>query len=408
MRRALAPLLDLSRAERLVVLAFWVVGVAQGFAQSHAANTLPFTRVTFGLTEGEMAGVMALTRIGAFSAILVSFISDRSGRRNLFVGTLALMVAAAGATGWVVDAEQFTIAQGVMRAASTAAGVLAVVMLAELLPAGSRAIGMGIYAAAASLGAGLSVLLLPLAEAGPEEWRLLFQYALIGFVAIPVALRWIPEPPKPSGPRRRYAIWRPLASPYAAHFWPLAVSSLLFAAFTTTQVTFASERLINDLGNPASVIVALSLTGGTLGGLGYFIGGHLADTRGRRIVTMVGFAIAAVGGVGLYWTETLPLLWFSVFLAAFGAFAAAPATSAHRNELFPQQIRASAVAWLAAFTVSGTIGGLWVGNWAIDDIGLPMTVLLLGAGMLIAIGVTAALPETKAHPEFAEEAPEPA
>ena len=204
MRRALAPLLDLSRAERLVVLAFWVVGVAQGFAQSHAANTLPFTRVTFGLTEGEMAGVMALTRIGAFSAILVSFISDRSGRRNLFVGTLALMVGAAGATGWVVDAEQFTIAQGVMRAASTAAGVLAVVMLAELLPAGSRAIGMGIYAAAASLGAGLSVLLLPLAEAGPEEWRVLFQYALIGFVAIPVALRWIPEPPKPSGPRRRW------------------------------------------------------------------------------------------------------------------------------------------------------------------------------------------------------------
>ncbi len=406
MRRALAPLLDLSRTDRLVIVAFWIVGVVQGFAQSHAANTLPFTRITFGLTEGEMAGVMALTRIGAFSAIIVSFVSDRIGRRGLFLATIALMVGAAGATGWVADAEQFTIVQGVMRAASTAAGVLAVVIIAELLPAGSRAIGMGIYAAAASLGAGISVLMLPIAEQGPEEWRVLFQFALVGLVALPFAARWIPEPPRPTGPRRRYAIWRPLATPYGAHFWPLAVASLLFAAFTTTHVTFASERLINDLGYAASVIVLVSLTGGTVGGLGYFIGGHLADTLGRRIVTMVGFGVATVGGVGLYWTETLPLLWISVFLAAFGAFAAAPATAAHRNELFPTQIRASAVAWLAGFTVAGTIGGLWVGNRAIDDIGLPMTVLLLGVGMLIAIAVTAALPETKAHPEYAEEAPD--
>ncbi len=394
MRRLLSPILDLDRPARRALIAFWVVGVAQGFAQSHATNTLPFIRLSLGLTEGEMAGVMALTRVGALAAVVISFLSDRRGRRGIFLSMTGLMVVASGATGWVADAGHFTIAQGVMRGAATTAGVLAVVLLTELLPAGSRALGMGIYAAAASLGAGSSVLMLPLAEAEPEGWRILLRASLVGLIALPLAFRWIPEPEREAG-RRRFAIWRPLVTPYAAYFWPLAAASLLFAAFMSTQVTFASERLINDLGHPASVIVPIMLVGGTLGGAGYFIGGHLADTLGRRSVTMGGFAVAAVGGVGLYWTEAVPLLATSVFLAALGTFAAAPATAAHRNELFPSPIRASAVSWLAGFTVLGTIGGLWVGNRIIDTAGLPTTILLLGAGVLMAIAFTAALPETR-------------
>lgn len=394
MARLLTPLTSLDKPTRLVLVAFWLVGVAQGFAQSHAANTLPFVRLGLGLTEGEMAGVMALTRVGALAAIVVAFASDRRGRRVLFFAMTGLMITASGATGWVVDAGQFTLVQGVMRGASTAAGVLAVVLLTELLPPGARALGMGIYAAAASLGAGGSVLLLPLAEADPDRWRLLFRVSLVGLAALPLAIRWIPEPGREPG-RRRFAIWRPLVTPYASYFWPLASASFLFSAFTATQVTFASERLINDLGHPASLIVLLTLVAGTLGGSGYFIGGHLADTVGRRPVTMAGFAIAAVGGVGLYWTEGVMLLGLALFLSAFGAFAAAPATAAHRNELFPSPIRASAVAWLAGSTVLGTIGGLGLASRLIDSNGLPRTILLLGVGMLIAIAFTAALPETR-------------
>lgn len=397
MARLLSPLTALDKPARLVLVGFWLVGVAQGFSQAHSANTLPFVRLALGLTEGEMSGVMALTRVGALAAIVIAFASDRRGRRALFFAMTALMIIASGATGWVVDVQQFTIVQGVMRGASTAAGVLGVVILAELIPPGARALGMGIYAAAASLGAGAAVLMLPLAEADPDGWRLLFRVTLAGLVALPFAFRWIPEPGREPG-RRRFAIWRPLITPYAAYFWPLAGASLLFAAFTTTQVTFASERLINDLGHPASLIVILTLTGGTLGGAGYFIGGHLADTIGRRPVTMAGFAIAAAGGIGLYWTESVPLLGLAMFLSAFGVFAAAPATAAHRNELFPSPIRASAVAWLAGFTVIGTIGGLGLGNRIIDSVGLPKTVLLLGVGMLIAIAFTAALPETRLQP----------
>ncbi len=396
MRRLLSPLLALDRPARFLLFAFWLIGVVQGFAQSHAANTLPFIRLALGLTEGEMAGVMALTRLGAIAAVVFSFLSDRRGRRGILLVMTAVMIIASGATGWVTTSQQFTVSQAVMRGASTTAGILAVVIITELVPAGARALAMGIYAAAASLGSGASLLMLPLAEADPEGWRILMRVSMAGLLVLPLAMRWIPEPAREPG-RRRFAIWRPLFVPYASYFWPLASASFLFAAFTTTQVTFASERLINDLGHPASLIVALSLAGGTLGGTGYFIGGHLADTVGRRPVTMGGFALAAVGGVLLYWTEPVPLLAVAVFLSAFGAFAAAPATAAHRNELFPSPIRASAVAWLAGFTVLGTVGGLWFGNRFIDSIGLPKTILLLGVGMLLAVAFVSALPETRAH-----------
>jgi hypothetical protein len=58
MRRVLDPLLPVdrfSRADRKVVFVIWTAGVIQGFAQSQASATLPFTRAGLGLSEGEMS-----------------------------------------------------------------------------------------------------------------------------------------------------------------------------------------------------------------------------------------------------------------------------------------------------------------------------------------------------------------
>ena len=52
------PLHALNAAEKRMLLAAWAAGIAQGFAQSHATNTLPFSRLSFGLSEAEMANVL--------------------------------------------------------------------------------------------------------------------------------------------------------------------------------------------------------------------------------------------------------------------------------------------------------------------------------------------------------------
>ncbi|MEX1288324.1 MAG: MFS transporter [Acidimicrobiia bacterium] len=392
MIRRYVPIHALNPAERVTLLAAWVAGVAQGFAQSHATNTLPFSRLTFGLSEAEMANVLAITRAGALAALFVAMAADRRGRRLPLVVAFGVLVLSAGATGWADTAAQFTIAQTIMRGATTTAGALVVVLIAEVFRPGFRAFGMGIYAAAASLGAGLSLLLLPLAENAPEAWQTLFRLSLLGAVAIPFLLR-IPAPPVPQVPRR--AVWRPLAPPHAVFFWPIALASAGFAAFTAVQVGFAQERFINDLGLAATTVVPLSLTAGTLGGVGFFLGGSLADRLGRRPVSIGAYVLTLLGGLGMYFLSSLPLLFVAIFVASFGAFSAAPAAAAHRNELFPTEVRASAISWVTNVTVAGTVTGLAVAGVLIDRVGLSQTVLVLGLGIGIAIGLTAFLPETR-------------
>lgn len=390
--KRLVPLHALNAPERQVLLAAWITGVAQGFAQSHATNTLPFSRLTFGLSEAEMANVLAITRAGALAALFIAMAADRRGRRGPLIGSFAVLVLASGATGWADSAAQFTVAQTVMRGATVTVGVLVVVLIAETFRPGFRAFGMGIYAAAASFGAGLSLLALPLAERSPEAWQVLFRLSLIGVVAVPFLVA-LPAIEVPTGPRR--AVWRPVAPPHSSVFWPIALASAGFAAFTSVQVGFAQERFINDLGLAATTVVPISLVAGTLGGAGFFLGGSLADRLGRKPVSIGAYALTLLGGLGMYYFESLPLLALAIFVASFGAFSAAPAAAAHRNELFPTELRASAVSWVTNVTVAGTVLGLALAGVLIAGIGLSATVLALGGGILLAMGLTAALPETR-------------
>ncbi len=392
MLRRYVPLHALNPTERITLLAAWVAGVAQGFAQSHTTNTLPFSRLEFGLDEAQMATVLAITRAGALAALFVAMIADRRGRRGPMVGAFTVLVLSAGATGWVQTSAQFTVVQTVMRGASATVAVLLMVLIAETFRPGFRAFGLGIYAAAASLGAGLSVLALPIAEGGPDAWRTIFQLSLIGLVAVPL-LVIVPILPVPVKPSR--AIWRPLAAPHAASFWPLAGAALGVAAFAAVHVGFAQERFFNDLDLSAATVVPVTLIAGTLGGVGFFLGGSLADRFGRRPVSMATFALTLVGGVLMYRVSSIPLIALTMLVASLGAFAAGPAVAAHRNELFPTEVRASAVAWITNVTVLGSVIGRGLAGVLIDRLGLPNTVLALGLGVVAAILLTAGLAETR-------------
>ncbi|MDH3396461.1 MAG: hypothetical protein OEM81_01375, partial [Acidimicrobiia bacterium] len=97
----------------------------------------------------------------------------------------------------------------------------------------------------------------------------------------------------------------------------------------------------------------------------------------------------------LYWLDSLPLIIAAVAISSLGSFAAVPALGAHRNELFPTSMRATAVVWLNTIGVFGSITGLTIGRFAIDEIGLTMTITYLGAGMLLSTLLILLLPETR-------------
>jgi predicted MFS family arabinose efflux permease len=89
-------------------------------------------------------------------------------------------------------------------------------------------------------------------------------------------------------------------------------------------------------------------------------------------------------------------------VSSFGTFAFVPAGGAHRAELFPTGLRASANTAVTNFGLAGSAAGLILGIFTIDQFGLSQTITVLGVGMAGAAILTLLLPETRGQDLTAE------
>lgn len=398
LRRALDPFLPVDRftaLDRRLVFVIWVAGVIQGFAQSQASAGLPFTRVGLGLSEGEMSLLLGLARLAAFAALPIGWLGDHRGRRRPYLIAMTLVVIGGSFAGLVVEAWQFGLFHALLRTGTAAASALAVVILAESVSDHVRAYAISFFGAAVSLGSGLSLLVLPLADGGGESWRIPHLLVALGFLLLPFLVRRVPE-------SRVYAAapdgghWRELiAGPWARRFWTIAVINVLASAYGAVGAAFSTQRLIEDVGMSTGDTVIVLLVGGTVGAVGFFVGGHLADSWGRRSTSISSLLLTIVGGVALYTSTSTPVILVAAMLSAFGTFAYVPAGGSHRAELFPTRLRSSANTAATNAALAGSAVGLMSGIFTIDGLGLSRTVYLLSAGVVIAALLTATLDETR-------------
>lgn len=376
-----------------MIFLLWMAGVAMGWAQGEASALLPFTRRDLGVTEGEMSLVLAVARMGAFGAILVGAAADRIGRRRPLIGALTLLLLANGASTLAGGPWFYGLAQSLARVGGAAVAALAVVAMAEGVSSPVRAYAISFFGAASSLGAGLATMTLPLAEATDLGWRLPHGLPLVLLVAVPFLWRRLPESPLTSSavPLPRGDLVR---GEGGRRFLLVALAGLLASAYSAVGLAFTTERLIDDLGYSPFMVIVITVGGGTVGALGFFVGGRLADGWGRRPTSILSLLLALAGGLTLYQVESAWALWAAAVLSAFGTFAYIPSGGAHRAELFPTSLRAAAGTGTNYIAVVGSAVGLVVGGITIDRIGLFQTVALLGIGVLVAAALTAALPET--------------
>jgi putative MFS transporter len=398
LQRALEPLLPVGRftlADRRIVITIWVAGVIQGFAQSQASASLPFTRSGLGLTEGEMSLMLGLARLAAFAALPLGWLGDHRGRRRPFLMAITLVVIGGSVAGLAVEAWQFGVSHAILRTGTAAISGLAVVILAETVSLSIRAYAISFYGAAVALGSGIALMALPLAKGGADAWRVPHLLTAIGLLAIPLLVRRVPETGiyqrAPGGGK-----WHELVrGPWAARFWLVATIGFLASAYGAFGAAFSTERLIAHVGLDTGTTVLILLLGGTIGGLGFFVGGHLADAWGRRLTSVLALGLTLVGGIGLYVIESVPLIVAAVLVSAFGTFAFVPAGGSHRAELFPTNLRSSAATAGANFSLAGAAAGLILGIFTIDTLGLTSTVMILGVGVAMAALLTLRLPETR-------------
>ncbi|NNF89129.1 MAG: MFS transporter [Acidimicrobiia bacterium] len=383
-----------NRNDRRITTLMVTAGFVQAFAGSLLVVTLAFSRPDLGLSKGDASWILAIIRLGSFTAVAYGIWGDRLGRRRPMLVAFVMILVANLATALTSGVIAFTVFQAVARAASGAVAALAIVYLAEEISPHIRSFSMGIWGVAGSLAGGLAFLLAPLFELPTDRWRWLFGLSMIGLIAYPLLARFLQESRAFRAPLERPPVLEVLSGQIGRYFWPLAIAGMAVGAFSGPAVSFASDYLINDLNWSVLASSLTIISAGALGATGLLIGGRLADTWGRRPVIVLGMALGAIGGAGFYW-QPGPLLIVWIVVGSFGSSIFVPAVAALRSELFPTRNRVVAGALLSAMSVTGAILGLAFGSWRIDSWGLPTTVTVLAGLALASIPLMLMLPETK-------------
>jgi len=388
------PVDHFTPADRRLSFLMWAMGVCQGYLQSTVGALIPFIRQAFGVTEGTMSGLIALTRLGTFLALPLGLLADRRGRRGAFLIAFVMLSVAGPTTAFVGDTTGFVALQALVRAATAALAGLGVVLLVEQVTPRVRAYGVAIYGAGGSLGAGLAILSLNLADRSVESWRTPFWLGFAALGALPLLWKGTSESRVFEG-HRPHAFRELVKGDFGGRFGLTSAAFFMASVFSTVALTFSTERLVNDLGLATGAVVGISLVGGTIGGTGFFLGGRLADQWGRRPASVLAICLATLGGMGIYWLADPFVVTLAVVVGSFGSFAFVPASSTHRAELFPTGLRASAQTAAANVAMLGSATGLGLAGLLIDEVGLSATIGWLAIAPLGAIVCTLLLPETK-------------
>ena len=361
-----------------------------GYHGTLLTQTMSFAADEFGAGTTAQGGALAAVRAGALIAILLAAMADRRGRRRLLVVSLLGAIVSTLVGALAPNLAALAATQVVNRGSVSAASVLVVVIAAEEMPAGARAYALSLLAMTGALGAGMALWVLPVADIGLRAWRILY---VIPIVFVPLVLRFgrlIPESRRYVRPHRTVAL--------AGHYHRLALlagTSFLLLLFTTPQSQFRTEFLRDERGMSAAAVSLFIIATSTPASIGIVVGGRLADTRGRRTVGAVGTVVGAVL-LTLSFTFDGPAMWLTATVGSIFAAALVPALSVYGPELFPTSLRGRANGIINTVATVGSVIGLVLAGFLIDELdsfGLALGLLAVGPLAMAAV-VLAFFPET--------------
>jgi len=384
-----------------------LLAIVLSYLGSVLTQTVTYTADAFDASTTAQSATLAAVRIGVLLAVALTVVADRRGRRQVLLAAAFGGCLLTAASALVPGLAVLGALQLPLRGLTTAGGVLLAVFVAEEMPAGARAYGVSLLTMAGALGVGMTLWVLPLADLGPDGWRLVYALGLAWIPAVLVAARHLQE-------SRRFAAQPAAAAPtdgapatgHRRRFWLLAVSALLLNVFTSPASQLMNEFLREERSFSAAQISLFTILTNTPGGLGILIGGRLADVRGRRVVGAVGVAGGTLLTVGMVLVGGWPMWALSVAGAVIGALTI-PALGVYGPELFPTGSRSRANGIISVLGVLGGVIGLLAAGAMTDrwgSLGPALGVLSIGPLAMAAL-VVLAYPET-AHLELEELNPE--
>ncbi|MFM8947037.1 MAG: MFS transporter [Actinomycetota bacterium] len=373
------------------------------FSNTLFTQTVAYAGDDFGVGDwGRGVGGM-IVRLGIILGLPAALVADRIGRRRVvvFLAWTAPIVAALGSLAPNFAALVST--QAVSRPLGLALDLLVAVIAAEEMPRNSRAYAVSILAMANGLGAGVAVILLPLADVGDSGWRVIYAMSLVWLVVAVDLTRRLPE-------TERVLVRRAdtrAAVPMQRRRLAVQMSVSFFGNLLLAPASFFQNGYLKDeRGFSAAMVAVFTLVTSTPAVIGLVVGGRVADQRGRRRLAVTCVPIGAVLIASSFFFSG-PLLWMAAISGAVVAATAYPSLAVYRTEMFPTGRRGrAAFLILASALVGGSLSLLLVGALLDRDVahGPVMMSLVIGPAIVAAI-VWRTYPET-AHRELEDINPE--
>jgi putative MFS transporter len=313
---------------------------------------------------------------------------------GLSLGTLA--------TAFSQNAVQFVGCQMVTRTFVLTASAIAVVIVAEELPASARGWGIGMLAAVSAVGHGLGAVMFSIIEVLPYGWRSLYALGVLPLLLLPLFRRHIKETARFQQHLDTTGIESRLYSPlYAfANTHPRRALGMAVLASTASLghvvvLSFTGYFVLEYHGWEAYQLSMMVIVAGAVGVGGNVVAGRLADRVGRRRVGCTFLALFPAGAWLFYngpgWSLTI--LWAVLVFTMMGGNVIIRALS---SELFPTSHRGTSTGVLVLMETLGAAFGLFILGMLQERPGDLITLIpTISVATLLAAGLMLLFPETR-------------
>jgi putative MFS transporter len=337
----------------LVGAAYFIAGydvMIYGFAAKQI-------QASFAIPEEDIGIVVAIFRLGVIPALLLAYLADRIGRRNLLMITLAGAAVSTVWTAFTQSLTEFIIAQTIARIFIYTEEILCMVVIAEEFSERTRGWAAGQLGALGALGGGAAALMFALVDLLPFGWRAIYALGAIPLLWLLWARRALPETRR-FRERAQQGTVGPLMSlirNYPGRLALIVAMCVLFGIAVGTTVSLASSFLQGTHGWLPWQVSTLILGAGFISILGTTTAGTLSDKYGRRVVAGVSVLIAGLSFALFFAWASGPWLVLFWTTGLFAVLAADVLKASLGAELFPTSHRSLAAAIRFAASLFGGI-----------------------------------------------------
>jgi len=368
---------------------------------------------SFHLSDRAIGLMASLVRFGGLLAFIVVMLSDRFGRKPVVSATVLFYTLFTLFTALSRGLWSFTIFQSGAQIFLSAEFAVAIIMISEEFPDGSRGRGVAALHAVGLLGVVAGGLLYGHIADSRWGWRGMYFIGILPLLLVAFLRRGIRETLRfeafrqlrASGPALatgavaalRHA-FEPFRGPYRGRLLLVAMLWNCVGLVGAPAVTFFSLYAKRDHHWTSAQVGQAVVLSYVLGSLGIVVAGWMLDRVGRKLTTALSYVVGAVAILILFQSSSSRAMLTAMVVTVCAFQAARSATATYTAELFPTEIRATSYSLTVQLLgqIAALVSPLVIGAMSKSLGGLGNAVAVVSIGPIIgALLVWRYAPETR-------------